>query len=73
MSFPERVTDLKAKRRLLEINRSELVRDLAIDKGFAEFKEELNPKYLPGSYKFYANPKNIMESILVNHMKNIKE
>jgi len=31
MTFPEKVTDLRAKRRLLEINKHELIKDMAID------------------------------------------
>jgi hypothetical protein len=31
LTFPEKVTDLKVKRRLLEINRHELLTGLAVD------------------------------------------
>lgn len=72
MNFQEKVSDLKAKRRLLEISRSEMVRNIAIHSDLAEFKSELNPKLLPGSFKFYANPKHLLSSEVAEHLKDFK-
>ena len=57
----------------MEINRNETLAGMAVDKGLVDFKEELNPNLLAGSFKFYANPKNILASILLNNLKEIKK
>jgi hypothetical protein len=50
------------KRRLLEIYKDELIKGMALNMGGAiDFREELNPKVLPGAFKFYAHPRDLIK------------
>lgn len=66
------MTDLKVKRRLLEIYKEDLIKSMVQNMGVVDFKEELNPKVLPGAFKFYAHPRDLIKCILINHIKDIK-
>jgi hypothetical protein len=55
------VTDLKVKRRLLEFYKDELIKGMALNMGVVDFREELNPKVLPGAFKFYAHPRDLIK------------
>jgi hypothetical protein len=67
------VLDIKAKRKLLEMNRTETLLHFATGSYDMKLREEMSPKYMSKCFLYYAHPKDLLLALLRNVLSNVEK